>query len=120
MDIKEISTRELAEKLARKDKFKLIMTFNESGYKAKHIPGSLNIYSQENAAGLIETSDEIIVYCINQSSQASINAYHVLKHFGFNNIRRYSGGLEAWEEAGLELEGESTNKKLDVDDGFMK
>lgn len=46
MEIKEITTKELAEKVDRGDKFKLVMTFHAWAFKAKHIPGSLNIYSK--------------------------------------------------------------------------
>ena len=120
MMIKEITTNELAEKLDRGDNFKLVMTYHEWAFKAKHIPGSLNIYSEESAAGLIEPSDEIVVYCVNKLCQASITAYQILQNLGFNNLYRYAGGLEDWESAGFKLEGEDVYKTIQVDDNFMK
>ena len=119
MEIKEITTNELAEKLNRGDNFKLVMTFSEWAFKAKHIPGSINIYSEESAAGLINPSDEIVVYCVNKVCQASINAYQMLYNNGFRNLRRYAGGLEEWEASGLKLEGENVDLTVPSDDNFM-
>ena len=119
MEIKEITTNELEEKIKRGDKFKLVMTFSEWAFKAKHIPGSINIYSEESAAGLIDPSDEIVVYCVNKVCQASINAYKILYNHGFKNLRRYAGGLEEWEAVGLQLVGEKVNQSIQPDDNFM-
>lgn len=120
IEIKQITTNELQEKLERKDNFKLVMTFGKKGFKAMHIPGSLNIYSQESAEGLINPNDEIIVYCVNNRCQASINAYKAMYNLGFKNLRRYAGGLEEWNAAGYKLEGTSIDKLIDTDDDFMK
>ncbi len=86
----------------------------------QHIPGSLNIFSEESAQGLIDPSDEIIVYCVNERCLASITAYNMMYNFGFRNIRRYACGLMAWDAAGLALEGEDVDKTIEVDDNFMK
>jgi rhodanese-related sulfurtransferase len=117
--MKLISTEELKEKLDRGDKFKLVMTFQAWAFEAKHIPGSINIYSEETAAGLIEPSDEIVVYCVNEMCQASVNAYRILEHHGFQNVYRYAGGLETWEAAGFLLEGKDTGKTIEADNNFM-
>ncbi len=73
-----ISCMELKEKLDRNDNFKLVMTFSEQGFLAKHIPGSLNVYSEESAKGKIDTSDDLVLYCVNERCLASITAY---RHF---------------------------------------
>ena len=96
------------------------MTFHEWAFKSKHIPGSINIYSEESAVGLILPSDEIVVYCVNEMCQASITAYQILQNLGFNNLHRYAGGLEDWESAGLKLDGEDVDQKIQVDDNFMR
>ena len=119
MEIKEITTEELVKKLERKDRFKLIMTFHEEAFKAKHRPGSINVFSEESAAGLIHPDDEIVVYCVNKNCIASLNAYHLLASRGFQNLRRYTGGLEAWEAAGLALEGNNVSRRIDIDDSFL-
>ena len=115
MEIKKISTEELKNKLDRGDNFKLVMTFKEWAFKAKHIPGSINIYSEKSIAGLVEPSDEIVVYCVHEKCQASITAYRILEHHGFQNVRRYAGGLETWEAAGYPLEGNDADRTINVD-----
>jgi len=119
MEIREINTQELVDKIGSNEQFKLIMTFHQWAYKAKHIPGSINVHSEDSAAGLIMPSDEIVVYCVNRQCAASITAYHILEKRGFKKLWRYAGGLEEWESAGLVLEGDAVEKKIDVDDSFM-
>jgi rhodanese-related sulfurtransferase len=104
-DIKTITCQELKEKLERGDNFKLVMTYHKHAFDTKHIPGSINIEFMGNAEGLIDRSDEVIVYCTNENCTASVFAYRELKKKGYTNLRRFAGGLLAWEEAGYPLEG---------------
>ena len=104
--MKLISREELREKLDRGHKFKLAMVLGDWAYRAKHIPGSLNISTPEQGMALLNRDDEIVVYCSNKDCIASISAYHLLEGNGFKNVRRYAGGLLDWEEAGYALEGE--------------
>jgi rhodanese-related sulfurtransferase len=105
-EIKLISRDELKEKLDRGDDFKLVMTYHEWAYRAMHIPGSINIYTKEDALAELDPSDEIVVYCTNVSCQASVKAVRILVSHGFKNVRRYAGGLQDWEQAGYRLVGE--------------
>jgi rhodanese-related sulfurtransferase len=118
VDIKTISCEELKEKLDRGDNFKLVMTYHKHAFKAKHIPGSINIDSNENADGLIDPTDEIVVYCTNENCTASVFAYRELLRKGFTNIRRFAGGLLAWDEAGYPLEGTYVKKTIEPDKDF--
>ena len=106
MVIDVIEREELKAKLDRGDDFKLVMTLGEWAFRAKHIPGSINISRVEQGAELLDPDDEIVVYCSNDPCVASIAAYKMLKDAGFENVRRYSGGLLDWEDAGLPLVGE--------------
>ena len=119
MGVREITTLELVEKLNGSNQFKLIMTYHEWAFKSKHIPSSLNIHSEESAAGLIDHSDEIVVYCVNRQCIASITAYHILEKMGFTNLWRYAGGLEEWESSGLVLEGDAVDQIIEIDDTFL-
>jgi rhodanese-related sulfurtransferase len=107
--MKLISCEELKEKIDRGDDFKLVMTLSEWAFRAKHIPGSLHIDKPEKTAGLLDPSDEIVVYCANAACTASQMAYHYLKRGGYTNVRRYAGGIQDWEAAGYPLEGEMTD-----------
>ena len=119
MEIKTISINELKAKLDREENFKLVMTFHEWAFKAKHIPGSINIFSVESAIGKIDPSDEIVVYCVTETCAASLTAYKILESQGFTNIKRFVGGLEAWEAAGYEFEGSDIGKSIEVDNNLF-
>ena len=106
-----ISREELKEKLDRGDDFKLVMTLGEWGYRAKHIPGSLNINTPEQGREMLDLDDELVVYCSNEACTASIYAYNILVQNGYKNVRRYAGGLLDWEDAGYPLEGEMVDEK---------
>lgn len=101
-----ISREELKEKLDRGDDFKLAMVLGDWAYRAKHIPGSLNITSPDAAAKELEPDDEIVIYCSDDGCPASKYAYQLLTTKGFKNVRRYAGGIADWEEAEYPLEGE--------------
>ena len=55
---------------------------------------------------MLSPDDEIVVYCSHEGCAASKYAYHLLESKGYGNVRRYSGGIDEWEESGLPLEGE--------------
>lgn len=104
--MKLITREELKEKLDRGDDFKLVMALSEWAFKAKHIPGSINVDRPEKTEGVLNPDDEIVVYCSNPACTASQMAYHFLNSRGYKNVRRYAGGVQDWEAAGYPLEGE--------------
>lgn len=107
--MKLISKEDLKKKLEQNDDFKLVMTLSEWHFSAKHIPGSIQVDSPEEARKLLKPTDEIIVYCSDKNCYASQIAYKKLTESGCKNVRRYAGGIAEWEEAGYPLEGEMVN-----------
>ena len=101
-----IDRDELKARLDREDDFKLVMVLGEWGYRAKHIPGSLNVTTPEAAQELLDLGDDIVVYCSWDGCPASKYAYALLENAGYTNISRYAGGIADWEEAGYPLEGD--------------
>lgn len=101
-----IGLDELKEKMDRGDHFKLVMTLGELAYQGKHIPGSMNLYAKEGLLKELDTVDEIVVYCSDEMCPASTMASHYLHDKGYQNLKRFAGGLAAWEAAGYPLEGE--------------
>jgi rhodanese-related sulfurtransferase len=101
-----IDRAELKRKLDAGDPLKLVMTLGPFGFRAKHIPGSLEFGSPEEALSHLEPGDEIVVYCANEACAASVYAQRLLESRGYRNVRRYAGGVADWEAAGLPLEGE--------------
>lgn len=101
-----IGREELKEKLDRGDDFRLVMVLSEWAYQAKHIPGSIHVGTLEDSVKALDPDDEVVVYCSGPECVASIAAYTMLQANGFQNLRRYAGGLVEWEQADYPLEGE--------------
>lgn len=104
--IRTISREELLAKLERGDRFRLVMALNEWAFRAKHIPGSEHFNSPDELLASLAPDDEIVVYCTSFDCHASVALYHDLEARGYQDVRRYDGGLTDWEAAGLPLEGD--------------
>ena len=104
--IRTIGRDELKSKLDRGDDLKLIMALNRWAFDAKHIPGSLHFDTPDELYAAIKPDDEVVVYCSHVDCLSSVALYRDLVRRGYRNVRRYSGGLLDWEDAGLPLEGE--------------
>jgi rhodanese-related sulfurtransferase len=105
-----ITREELKEKLDRGDDFKLVNCLHDWMFRAKRIPGSIHFESLQDALTTLDRKEEIIVYCSNSGCTASVLVYQQLIDHGFQNIRRYAGGIADWEDAGYPLEGEHVNR----------
>jgi rhodanese-related sulfurtransferase len=103
--IRTISRDELRTKLERDDDVRLIMALNRWAFDAKHIPGSLHFDTPDQLYAAIKPDDDVIVYCSNVDCLSSVALYRDLVARGYRHVRRYSGGLLDWEDAGLPLEG---------------
>ena len=101
-----IDTQELKEKLDRGDGFKMVMTLGEWEYRTTHIPGSMRVSTVQEALQALDPEDEIVLYDSGPSCPASRMALRILKDHGYERVRRYAGGLEAWATAGHPLEGD--------------
>lgn len=103
--VRTIERDELRGKLDAKDQgLKLVMTLGDWEFRTKHIPKSLHFKDASEMLSALRKDDEIVVYCTNPPCLASIAAYHRLLEEGYTNVRRYAGGIEDWENAGLPLE----------------
>ena len=81
------------------------MALNRWAFEAKHIPGSIHFDTPAELYAAVRPDDEVVVYCSWVDCLASVALYRDLVRRGYRNVRRYSGGLLDWEEAGLPLEG---------------
>ena len=106
-----IGREELKEKLDREGNVKLVMVLGEWAYRAKHIPGSLRLDTEEEGLKALDPDEEIVLYDSGPMCPASRMAYKYLEAHGFKRVRRYRGGLEDWEGAGYPLEGEFVGRQ---------
>ena len=107
IEMKLIAREELKQALD-KNSVKLIFVQGDWQYRTVHIPGSINIHSEEEALRMLKPSDNIVVYCVNDICPISVSVYNFLVDHGYKNVRRYAGGLTDWNQAGYPLEGEIT------------
>ena len=63
-------------------------------------PVSINVCKLEDASKILDSSDDIVIYCSNPSCIASIIGYQHLTNMGYSKVRRYTGGIVDWEQAG--------------------
>lgn len=104
--IRVITAEELKAKLDSGDDLRLINALGEWQFRAKHIPGSENFANTDQALAAIRPDEDVVVYCSNPACHASQKLYKELVESGFTQVRRFEGGLEAWEDAGYRLDGE--------------
>jgi rhodanese-related sulfurtransferase len=103
--VRTIEREELRRRIDANDpQFKLVMTLGDWEFRTKHIPGSMHFKDAAALLSALHKDDEIVVYCTNPACLASVAAYHRLVQEGYTNVRRYAGGVEDWERAGLPLE----------------
>lgn len=103
---RSISREELKKALDQRDGLKLVFVQGEWQFRAKHIPGSLNAPSTDEALRLLKPEDKIVVYCSTAACHTSLSAYNFLVDHGFKNVWRFAGGLLEWEDARYPLEGD--------------
>lgn len=77
-------------------------------FRQIHAPGSINIplhtlYDQKN--NLPKHEKELVLIC--SGGRASGVGYSYLEHYGFLNLKRVEGGIEAWHAVGLPVSIES-------------
>ena len=104
-----ITARLLKQRLDAGEKLILVNAMEENKFRAKHIPGSLNLFKKEDIQQVLHKEDDIIVYCTDLACNKSILLYHLLQALGYLHVCRFAGGMLEWENAGFRLEGEMIN-----------
>jgi rhodanese-related sulfurtransferase len=97
----------------------LIVDVREPGeYGEAHLPGAVNVprgllelradpsSPVADAALSADRSARILVYCTKGPGARSLLASQTLSSMGFERVEVLGGGLNAWVEAGLPVEGE--------------
>ncbi len=107
--MRTITTAQLKEKIGTRRKFALVNVLPEMYFKAKHIPGSINMpvddIEKEAGKKLPDKSMEIVVYCASSTCHASPTAAMKLKALGYSNVIEFEGGLKGWEDSGYAFGG---------------
>jgi rhodanese-related sulfurtransferase len=104
--IRFITLEELLEMKVNNDDFTLIEALPEEAFKQGHIPGAVNIPSENIAQkeSQVDKAKPVVTYCANYACQASTVAAKKLIDLGFEDVRDFKAGKQAWKDADLELD----------------
>ncbi|MBI2344886.1 rhodanese-like domain-containing protein [Candidatus Dependentiae bacterium] len=109
-----ISAQELKNKLDTQPDMIVINVLNQETYVDCHITGSINIPLNQ----LLETiaswdkDKDIVVYCAQNSCNASDKALQLLQEMGFLHVFLYQGGMKDWFKKNFDTTGTCTMKYL--------
>ncbi len=110
--VKVIDRVELQGLLERDENVVLIDTLPTTAYACCHIPGAINIPSEdiiERAPKVLtHRTAEIVVYCKNGPCRRSERAAERLEALGYTHVYDYHLGRDDWSDAGLTLEEAGT------------
>jgi rhodanese-related sulfurtransferase len=101
-----IELRELQHLLSDGRSVRVVMTLGPHRFAQAHIPGTETFATIDEALASLAPDEEVVVYCTGGSCPSSRWAYHLLRSRGFPNVRLFTGGLMAWDAAGLPLAAE--------------
>jgi rhodanese-related sulfurtransferase len=104
--VETIDLQDLRTLLADGRPARVVMTLGPRRYAQAHIPGTETFDSIEEAFASLSPDEDIVVYCTGGTCPSSRWAYHLLRSRGFPNVRLFTGGLMAWDAAGLPLAAE--------------
>ena len=112
-----ISRDELAEKIARRDKFRLVEVLPEEDFHQAHLPGAINLppdqVSRLAQKRLRHRDAEIVLYSDGSTSHPSESAARELTERGYVHVRDYAEGKQDWIDSGLPVESDKVDSDGD-------
>ncbi len=109
-----ISADQVKNKLDINPDMILINVLNEETYIDCHITGSINIPLKRLVESVAswDKDKEVVVYCAQNSCDASDQAYQIMVDIGFIHVYCYKGGMKDWFKKGFDTTGTCTLKYL--------
>jgi rhodanese-related sulfurtransferase len=106
--VNTISTQEVRQPLDSKRSFQFWNVLTDEWFQGENISGSrrltLDKVGNEVRSKNLPKNAEIVVYCRGPKCPQSRMAAEKLAKLGYDNVRAYEGGLEAWKAAGFAAE----------------
>ena len=101
--IRETTVPEIADRLARGDKFHFVDVREDDEWRAGYAKGAIHIgkgvIERDIEAKIPNKDEEIVLYC--GGGFRSAIAADALQQMGYTNVASMDGGIRAWREAGL-------------------
>ena len=114
-----VTAGELKSMLAERPETILIDLLSPEHFAGRHIPGAQNAcvfqvsFLDDLAAIVSDKQGPIAVYGASSRSQDAAMALEKLDRAGYADVSFLTGGLEAWRQAGYDLEGEAPDRQDD-------
>jgi rhodanese-related sulfurtransferase len=99
--IPSIAVRDLKAKLDAREPIVLIDVRQPEEFKSGHVTGARSLPLPTLATRLDELEKDAAIYCICLSGGRSQTACDLLQRQGFTKVTNVSGGMSAWQQAGL-------------------
>ena len=83
---------------------------SRAAYAEGHLPGAVSLPNEEfepaygEVAGQLVAGVPLVAYCEGGDCTVSHSLAKALRQGGYDDVRVLTGGIEAWQEAGLPLE----------------
>ncbi|HLR24916.1 MAG TPA: rhodanese-like domain-containing protein [Fodinibius sp.] len=107
-----ISAEALQQKLRSKEVPVVINTLTPEAYRAKRIPGSINIptnHMDRMEEVVPDKGQPLVVYCADADCDASPKAANALVDLGYKQVTDFQEGLQGWTQAGYSFIGHETS-----------
>lgn len=115
--MKNLVAKDIKQKIQNNEDVILIDTLSKESFCAKHIPGSINMPTDEIKKYaeyvLPDKNQNLIVYCANTTCLKSVHAKEKLIELGYKNVLHYPEGLSGWLKDGFKLVGTGEHLKAD-------
>ncbi|MBS0207893.1 MAG: sulfurtransferase [Planctomycetes bacterium] len=100
--IREVTTEQIAARLARGDEFVLLDVREDHEWQAGHLPAARHlgrgILERDVEAQFPDPHTELVLYC--GGGYRSALAAHSLQQMGYDNVWSLAGGFRDWRDAG--------------------
>ena len=109
--IHEIGVEDVQQARATNERLIILDVLAPESYEHRHLPGAVNApladpdFETRVREIVPDPSTPVVVYCGSESCTASTKASQRLLALGYRDIREFTGGLDAWRQAGLPFEG---------------
>lgn len=104
--VKEVSTEQVAERLARGDRFHLVDVREQSEFAAGRITGARplgkGIIERDIEKAIPDVDADIVLYC--GGGYRSAIAAEALQRMGYTNVASMAGGFREWTAKKLPVE----------------
>lgn len=101
--IRELKVADVAQKIARGEKFHLVDTREDSEWAAGRAKGSIHlgkgVIERDIEAEITDKGAEIVLYC--GGGFRSALAAEAIQKMGYTNVWSMDGGIKGWRAAGL-------------------